>query len=64
MSDSDFAAMLARLHFAAERNLSDPELHLDAAAWIERLYTALQEKEAIISNQRAEIGRLQAQAIY
>jgi Ser/Thr protein kinase RdoA (MazF antagonist) len=64
MSEQDYGAMLGRLHYAAERGVHDPELHLDAAAWIEKLQHEIANLEAIISNQRAEISRLMAHAIY
>ena len=64
MSENDAAIIIAKLQFAAERNMHDPELYLDAIAWIEKSLTKVFELESRLSNVRAEIGRLQAQAIY
>jgi len=47
-----------RLNAAASDDVVDPELFLDAELAIRGLLIAIENKESIISNQRAEMQRM------
>lgn len=58
MRETRYDQLCDRLNAAASDDVVDPELFLDAELAIRGLLIAIENKESIISNQRAEMQRM------
>lgn len=58
MRETRYDQLCDRLNAAASDDVIDPELFLDAELAIRGLLIAIENKESIISNQRAEMQRM------
>lgn len=58
MNEKRYDQLCDRLNAAAADDVVDPELFLDAELAIRGLLIALDNKESVISNQRAEMQRM------
>lgn len=58
MRESRYDQLCDRLNAAASDDVIDPELFLDAELAIRGLLIAIDNKESVISNQRAEMQRM------
>lgn len=58
MRETRYDQLCDRLNAAASDDVVDPELFLDAELAIRGLLIAIDNKEAVISNQRAEMQRM------
>lgn len=58
MNENRYEQLCDRLNAAASDDVVDPELFLDAELAIRGLLVAIDNKESVISNQRAEMQRM------
>ena len=64
MNENRYEQLCDRLNAAASDDVVDPELFLDAELAIRGLLVAIDNKESVISNQRAEMQRMRMLEVF